>query len=158
MRTIITCRNPETLEEAMDILFQSGYGHATGSNGVFSNIRKQGVNIEQNVGKNRQQRNQTTLYHNPQFSQNRNFEPNFNLNYRPNSNRNSNFNPNSNFNHRQNFNPRPNFNNQRNVNHNQSQPEPMDVNMAHRINNQEQNSNQYPENFQSPASRGTYHI
>lgn len=41
MKTILTCRNPENLENAMDILFQSGYAYSTISNGIFATNGKQ---------------------------------------------------------------------------------------------------------------------
>lgn len=41
MKTILTCRNPETLEAAMEILFQSGYAYTPVSNGIFATNGKQ---------------------------------------------------------------------------------------------------------------------
>ncbi|CAD7002004.1 unnamed protein product [Ceratitis capitata] len=39
MRTILICRNPDSLETAMEILFQSGYAYVTSPNTTFSNHR-----------------------------------------------------------------------------------------------------------------------
>ncbi|XP_059224784.1 uncharacterized protein DDB_G0287625 [Stomoxys calcitrans] len=41
MKTIITCRNPDSLETAMDILFQSGYAYTTQANGIFNSNTRQ---------------------------------------------------------------------------------------------------------------------
>lgn len=41
MKTILTCRNPDSLETAMDVLFQSGYAYVTTSNGIFTSNPRQ---------------------------------------------------------------------------------------------------------------------
>ncbi|XP_061396310.1 uncharacterized protein DDB_G0287625, partial [Musca vetustissima] len=127
MKTIITCRNPDTLEIAMDILFQSGYAYYTTSNGVFNTTPKQ-FNQQDNNKHKQEYRNQTQTPQNndrPQqnnsnnhnnFQGNKNYRPRPNQGYRNNNQINRNFNGN-------NYQPRDNyFQQNRYVNNNPAQP------------------------------------
>lgn len=60
MKTILTCRNPDSLETAIDILFQSGYAYNTGSNGIFSSNMKfnNPKHNQQKTGPERKSKNQ----------------------------------------------------------------------------------------------------
>lgn len=107
MKTILTCRNPDSLETAMDILFKSGYAHMTISNGIFSkNVKTDIPNISTtNKGQPRQpqtdNRQQKVTYqnnnsnhrygNNPSNSSQRNISNNYNGN--------DNFNPNGQYQH-----------------------------------------------------------
>lgn len=166
LKTIITCRNPDTLEIAMDILFLSGYAYYTTSNGVFNTTPKQ-FNKHGNNKHKQEYRNQTQIPQNtdrPQqnnpnnhnnFQGNKNYRPRPNQGYKNNNQINRNFNGN-NYQPRDNYfqqnryvsnNPtQPNFQNnwKPNFNHGNRQPVPkqMDINM---VQNQAQtyNNEQY---------------
>lgn len=67
MKTILTCRNPDSLETAMEILFQSGYAYTTISNGIFASNAKQpnrsdNSNKRQPQYENRQQQDNSNQY------------------------------------------------------------------------------------------------
>lgn len=76
MRTILTCRNPETLEGAMEILFQAGYAYSSPSGGISSaygkppNKSRQYHSSTQISSHNRQTQRQTNN-NGPNFSHNR---------------------------------------------------------------------------------------
>lgn len=128
MKSILFCRNPEDLEQAMDILFQAGYAY-TGSNenraqpNAQSSKRRNYQQPPPNHGRNHQQPfpNQGRNYLQPFPNQGRNYQQPF---------------PNH----------EPNFQNPFHANrqNTRNQPEPMEIGTA--------------ENFQDRASASNYHI
>lgn len=136
MKTIITCRNPDSLEEAMDILFQSGYAYHT----------RNGAPNEKNhnqQGKGKEKPNQTNhnaskpgRYNNgnQHYKNNNNQQPRHeNGGYRPN---NGNQHPSEPIRNHQNAGYRP-------YNGNQRTPEPMDINMVENHNQHHSQENIY---------------
>ncbi|CAD7078341.1 unnamed protein product [Hermetia illucens] len=55
MKTVLTCRNPSTLEDAMDILFSSGYAYV-GASGQTQNRRSRPKNDTDDTKQNNQQK------------------------------------------------------------------------------------------------------
>lgn len=167
MRTILTCRNPETLEAAMEILFQAGYAYITPPNPMFSTYGRSSPKEFKNVQPNRQlnrntnnQNNVTRTYSNrntqKKFSYN---QPNYQNPYRNWQERDyRNFNHNQqngqNYNRQNNWNPfRQDGQITQHDNHLQ-RPEPMDINTLERPKKHNQIQD---ENFRSLAS-GNFHI
>lgn len=156
MKTILICRNPDTLEEAIEILFQSGHAYSRNRSGPFGvkDNRKLHHNQTSFHGQNQNQgRNQKS--HNPRNNPLPVSQPQYN--YR--NNRHENFQQNGS-NHRLPNVPYRPFNPQY-----QPPVEPMDVNMIQTNsspNIQRQTNavdrNRYLENFQSQASQGNYPI
>lgn len=174
MRTILICRNPESLERAMEILFQSGYAYTANTSEPKNGTRQYGQN---RTNQNNYQRNwkrnnyhrqsqQRNYDHRPNNQQNgQNFQRQDNYNQRPNDQQNGrNFQRQENYNQRSNgqqngrnfqrqdgYNP---FRNQerQNVQRNNHLPlpEPMDINNL-------ESSITKDENFQFSAS-GNFHI
>lgn len=103
MRTVLTCRNPDSLEAAMDILFESGYSHM-GKNGQ---IIKKKQNETQNSSNHKTDGTRKNTYNNRSNDHNNHQRENYNS--------------------RQNN--QPNRNNGQNHDHSQ-QPEPMEINNA----------------------------
>lgn len=133
MKTVLACRNPSSLEEAMDILFENGYDRM-GKDGRIvkkqrnenqGNAPNQGQNKDQTENGNRNRRNNQEHNRN-NFSRNNNRQNN----YGHFENNNNNLRFENNQNNRQV--PRAN------------QPEPMEVNNI--------------ENFQEAASTENFHI
>ncbi|KAI8116018.1 hypothetical protein CVS40_11848 [Lucilia cuprina] len=79
MRTILTCRNPQTLEVAMEILFQAGYAYVTSTNEIFPSYGKPPNKIGH---KNRQTYRQVgnNNSNNTKIFNNRNTQPHFSYN------------------------------------------------------------------------------
>lgn len=163
MRTILTCRKPETLEEAMEILFQAGYAYNSPSCGISSAYGKppnKPHSSTQNSSHNRQTQRQTSN-NGQNFSQgriDRNKYNQHNGQYSPHSAQRSNNQNNYNqHDGRGNWNP---FKRQDRRNPQRDNrfptPEPMDINKFETPNNHDQNICKN-ENFRSSASRN-YHI
>jgi hypothetical protein len=182
MKTILACRNPDSLESAMEILFNSGYAHINGENNSLGQFNPRNRNRSQT------QRQPQTNYNNRPNSYNNNYRQNNQLNqnqrspnfrrqnnrFQPNNNdfrnnnnfhnqeRNNQYNgPNDNFNNnfnnnqfRNNQNNNPGFNNFRNFNANPpfQQPNRLPPPEPMEINTNEAQV----ENFHVPASTGTY--
>lgn len=161
MKTILTCRNPDTLEEAMEILFQAGYAYngnkirQTENEPRNRNFNKQNYKNDNRYNSNSQRPNLNSQYKHNFNSNNYNRQ---NIQHRPNYNSQENY-PRQNFQYRphNNSNQQRNYNspyNTPNISHQQSnQPEPMDVNTFQNIRNQPTY-----ENFQFPASQENYRI
>lgn len=159
MKTILTCRNPDTLEEAMEILFQAGYAY-NGNNirQTENESRNRNLNKQNYKNDNRYNSSSQRSNSNSQYKYNSNNHNRQNIQHRPNHNSQENYT-------RQNFQYRPNnnLNQQRNYNGSyntpnisyqpNNQPEPMDVNTFRNIKKQPTY-----ENFQFPASQENYHI
>ncbi|XP_046811286.1 putative uncharacterized protein DDB_G0282499 [Lucilia cuprina] len=79
MRTILTCRNPQTLEVAMEILFQASYACVTSTNEMFPSYGKPPNKIGH---KNRQTYRQVgnNNSNNTKIFNNRNTQPHFSYN------------------------------------------------------------------------------
>ncbi|KNC23196.1 hypothetical protein FF38_10069 [Lucilia cuprina] len=79
MRTILTCRNPQTLEVAIEILFQTGYAYVTSTNEIFPSYGKPPNKIGH---KNRQTYRQVgnNNSNNTKIFNNRNTQPHFSYN------------------------------------------------------------------------------
>ncbi|GBO99772.1 hypothetical protein EVAR_102524_1 [Eumeta japonica] len=78
MKSILFCRNPEDLEQAMDILFQAGYAHVGNNNGpeFKTHSSNRNNNYRSNTQYNRRDSRNITQYKNPQQPFNRqNFQP-----------------------------------------------------------------------------------
>lgn len=54
MKSILFCRNPDDLEQAMDILFQAGYAHVGNNNGTDSELKTHSSNRNNNYRNNTQ--------------------------------------------------------------------------------------------------------
>lgn len=153
MRTVLACRNPNTLESAMDILFESGYDKV-GKDGFQTKYHKLNRDKEQNYRQqNRQNSNERRNNNHREYQQqtNQRHQDNDNSN---NYQRRWNDHPNNyqrhwNNNNQQNQNRRfysnqLNYNSTSNNQPQQRYPEPMEVNTV--------------ENFQHTASRENYPI
>lgn len=167
MRTILICRHPETLETAMEILFQAGYAYTTSPNALFSSHgkpSKQDYKNKQNFKPNnpnfRNNPNPTRTFNNRNLQRNFSYnQPNSQTHY-PNNipgnpyNRQGdyrNFIQNGqNFQRPNNFNPFRQQNTQQDNNF--PRPEPMDINKLETPSNRTEN-----ENFQSSTSTN-FHI
>lgn len=188
MKTILVCRNPTTLESAMDILFQAGYAYLN-SNGTQT-LRSNRPNNQQRLPNNQQQPNVR------QNQPNRNNQPNYTQQNIPNNTYTQQNNGNTsnnqqqyrnpfktypqnhytqqqqpknqgNYNQSNNFRPQPQDNNyqpKRPRFENNQQQEPMDINNYEMTDNlqpqQPTDTNFYEstENFRLPASEETYHF
>lgn len=150
MRTILACRNPSSLEDAMEILFKSGYayyGSKTVKTGNNSNSITNKMKAENNIRgqtdghnnfSNKQVYQNTHTRTNNQQPPNQHYNPQYQNNHNPNLRQHHQQNPN-NQNYQKNSNnpniqPRqPNFyqNGQPNQRNNfLAAPEPMDVNLV----------------------------
>ncbi|XP_037928308.1 GATA zinc finger domain-containing protein 14-like [Teleopsis dalmanni] len=154
MKTILACRNPNTLEGAMNILFEAGYAHLRIDNqqpftrkkpeqnkSNFKQNQHQQNFKPHNFNQNFNSQNNPSFNHHRQNFQRRHFDQqNFNQNFKSHNNPNHNsHNQNS---QQQNFNQNTNPQNNSNFNHNRQNftsqnrtfnrfpiPEPMDVNV-----------------------------
>ncbi|CAD7011465.1 unnamed protein product, partial [Ceratitis capitata] len=77
MRTILICRNPDSLETAMEILFQSGYAYVTSPNTTFSNHRTP----NQEYKNLRTQKHNNRSYNNQNLARTNNRDTQKNLSY-----------------------------------------------------------------------------
>lgn len=142
MRTVLACRNPSTLEEAMDILFENGYDRM-GKDGRI--VRKQ-VNEQSQEGQNQDQGNNNNRSSNnnrndPKKNYTNNNRNNNRQNYRRENNNSYQNNQEHNLNNQSFYN---NQNYQQVQQQHAQQPEPMEVNNV--------------ENFQESASTDNFHI
>ncbi|XP_059224321.1 GATA zinc finger domain-containing protein 14-like [Stomoxys calcitrans] len=168
MRTVLTCRNPDSLESAMDILFESGYaymgkdgrivkrndkGKRQNNEGKDGNRESSG-SVRSHNNRNNYNNNRSNEHNNHNYN-NRSNDYN-NHNHNNNNNNRSNEYNNHNYQHRENHNYRqdnPNYNYNRNQqrhgqNHNQSQqPEPMEINNVQPTSSTENHQN-YNQNNQ----------
>ncbi|XP_059217572.1 GATA zinc finger domain-containing protein 14-like [Stomoxys calcitrans] len=168
MRTVLTCRNPDSLESAMDILFESGYaymgkdgrivkrndkGKRQNNEGKDGNRESSG-SVRSHNNRNNYNNNRSNEHNNHNYN-NRSNDYN-NHNHNNNNNNRSNEYNNHNYQHRENHNYRqdnPNYNYNRNQqrhgqNHNQpQQPEPMEINNVQPTSSTENHQN-YNQNNQ----------
>lgn len=99
MRTILVCRNPPSLEEAMDILFQSGYAYTNYSKNIENAYKGNHKHFKDGqTQKPRQQNHPSNNNFNNRGPQQQNYSPNYNNPYIPQQNHPQN--PNNHFNRR----------------------------------------------------------
>lgn len=187
MRTILACRNPSTLESAMDILFECGYDRM-GRDGHIVKTQKPNRNDkQQNNGNNsrnyNQTNNQTNFSNRPNQNQRQYYnQQNRNQGQSHNQGNNNSGNYDNRYNQRQ-FNNGQNFSsgysNQQNVGNQNRQIQRQNINgqasnpphsdrqnSYHRQYSNNPNNQQYPEpmevntaeNFHPPALQGNYPI
>lgn len=129
MRTILTCRNPDSLEEAMEILFQSGYAYHS-NNGAFGTNKGQ---QNSSNGKNQQGKGKSN-----QNDHNANKSRHNNVNQHYRNNQQNNWSQ-----HNNNQQPRYENAGYRSNHYNQHPPEPMDINMVENHNQPHNQENGY---------------
>lgn len=184
MKTILVCRNPDTLENAMDILFQSGYAYMTQtkhfnknsdtprSYSQFDNTNRKpnsDRNLQPNYPRNNQNQPRSNNFNNYNTSNNNNAQPRRIFYNNRNNNNNHYGQPpfNTPFNrmNRTQPNGQPQYQNFNNNNFRQNIPNNDSNNISRSSNN---NVTDRPEpmdvnthenlNFRIPASEETYHI
>lgn len=127
MKTILACRNPDSLEEAMDILFSSGYANYE----INKNKHRPQTNVNSRSNENFQHNSnrggQYSSSNRDDFQNNRNNSGSRSSNNNPPNNRNT-----SNNNHVNRNNANYNYptSDNRNSHYSQNPPEPMDINMV----------------------------
>lgn len=135
LRTILACRDPETLEDAMNIIFTTGYANDTGHNTnrnknpyfIGNRNHRSNQSIEANGIQDRFN-HRTNNSGNNDFRRQNNYQRNQQYNYNRQNGLNYNFNNGQNY--EQNY-QRTNYSR----NYRQQVPEPMDINMVYNAHN-----------------------
>lgn len=181
MRSILYCRDPQSLETAMDILHEAGYAYYNANPPKPINSKNKNHNFTNNPNNNNNDKPRINNFNNQSNRNNNNYNKNQNSsNLRNNRNNHTqNQHPNStartqNLPYRNNYdnysqnrpqqvpdnpfrnNPNGNSNNS-NQNHQLPPPEPMDINTSETVRPSEI-QNYQEQNFHSPASPTNYHI